>query len=155
MATAARQASGESGKMAEKNLPMGGDNSDDLPRTLRREREAREREAREREIRGQSFGPPDQAYTSPTPAGVYADDPQPAVVRRIEVPFVHLTMFFLKAAVAAIPALILLSVVFYATGKALQAYQPSLRLFEVIIRPVTSNAPTDPAAKMPPAPAKK
>ena len=39
--------------MTEMNFPLVGDDAhDDLPRTLRREREARERQAREREARG-------------------------------------------------------------------------------------------------------
>lgn len=93
---------------------MGGDTSDDLPRTLRREREARERDAREREMRaaGASFGPPDAGYShpsSPVPV-VYPDEAPPsATVKRFDVPFLHLVVFFLKAAVAAVPGLIVLA----------------------------------------------
>ncbi len=90
-----------------------------------REREAREREAKEREAREldrertgfpreagfpRDAGADDgaslraEAYLARTPTPVmYGDDPMPAAVRRFDVPFFHLMMFFLKAVVAAVP----------------------------------------------------
>lgn len=140
----------------DRDLPLGGDN-EDLPRTLRREKEAREREARERERRSQSsFGVPEPvAYPPAVAETVLADDAHPAVVRRFDVPFGHLVVFFLKAAVAAIPAMVLLTIIAWGGGQILKAVAPQWRLFEIKVTPVgdvrpQSNLPTltgAPAAK--------
>lgn len=132
---------------------------DDLPRTFRREREAREREAREREAaeRAQAereslpMGPTPQphpaaaAAASPTPAKdtMYAvPDPNyiatgeptmPASVQRIDVPFLHLVAFFLKAVIAAIPALILLTALLWIGGQALKTFFPWLMKAQILI----------------------
>lgn len=132
---------------------------DDLPRTLRREREAREREARERlaaeraqaEREQLSMGPShNTAHATPhapAPAPVAADDlyavpdafpaagevAMPATVMRFDVPFLHLVAFFLKAAVAAIPAVILLGVFVWGAGHLLQTYFPWLVKAQILI----------------------
>ena len=124
---------------------------DDLPRTLRREREARAREAREREARerqarerepvmsregegsGYSAVP---AYIGPRSGGVpfvYGDDPMPAAVTRFDVPFLRLVGFFLKAVIAAIPALVLLGTILWFAGKGLEAYFPELVRMKILI----------------------
>jgi hypothetical protein len=111
---------------------------DDLPRTLRRERDAREREMREREAASidEGFGAAGaQAY----PAQPYGYDYMPAghngvTVTRLRIPFVHLMLFFLKAVVAAIPALILLTVLLWGMGQGLKAFVPGLRHFEIIVK---------------------
>ena len=97
--------------MASVDFPlMADEGSDDLPRTLRREREARERAAREREAKARSatlthdFGASD-ARRSGRPAEALSG----TTVDRFDVPFGHLMMFFIKAVMAAIPALILLA----------------------------------------------
>lgn len=122
---------------------------DDLPRTLRRERESREREAREREAQFASQPYASQpAYTAqpvqPSAQAGYADYPQQdayaapmfsGTVNRFEVPFFHLMRFFLKAVLAAIPALILLTAVIIAGGLAFKHLVPGLRQFEIVIRP--------------------
>lgn len=132
---------------------------DDLPRTFRREREAREREAREREAadRAQAeretlpMGPAPQphpasaaaAATPPTKDAMYAvPDPNyvatgeptmPASVQRFDVPFLHLVAFFLKAAIAAIPALILLTALLWGGGQLLKAFFPWLIKAQILI----------------------
>lgn len=137
---------------------------DDLPRTLRRERDARERDARERELRDREAQM--AAYPAATPARLgtsdYAADvpplyPQSGTVTRFEVPFMHLVWFFMKAVLAAIPALILLTAVLIASGKALQAFMPGLRIFEIVVRtPDASPArAADPAKAQPTPPTAK
>ncbi len=116
---------------------------DDLPRTLRRERDLRAREARERKEReerardGRSFDalgdpPPYLARARPAPMA-YADAPVPASVHRFDVPFLRLAGFFLKAVLAAIPAILLLGVILYFAGKGLEAYFPELVRMKILI----------------------
>jgi len=111
---------------------------DDLPRTLRRERDARERELRERGTPDgeEAFG---QAGPQPYPPQPYGYDYAPAgdgsvTVTRLKIPFLHLVAFFMKAVVAAIPALILLTVLLWGLGQGLKAFFPALRHFEIIVK---------------------
>jgi hypothetical protein len=95
---------------------------DDLPRTIRREREARERQAREREATGAPPAPQierEAAYAMPAPAAG-------STVTDIDVPFFRLTTFFIKAVFAAIPALILLTALLWLFGQGLQTFFPQL-----------------------------
>jgi hypothetical protein len=120
------------------------DDSEDLPRTFRREKEARAREARERAAQERAAnpslpmgpegrsGPQPQIYAADVGPGV-ENPPFPASVRRIDVPFVHLVTFFLKAVLAAIPALILLGVVLWFAGAALETLFPSLIKMKILI----------------------
>jgi len=118
------------------NFPLMADGGDeDLPRTLRREREAREREARERQARQRNatlthdFGAAEvEAY-----AGAQME-PVPASVKRFDVPFVQLMMFFIKAVFAAIPALLILGTLLWFAGAALKAAYPQLVHTEILIR---------------------
>ena len=127
--------------MAEPNFgPIGDDPADDLPRTFRREKEAREREARERAARdkapsGPSLSPTPDAYVDPAPAlpPDLTAMAYPASVRRFDVPFLHLMTFFLKAVLAAIPALILLGVILWFGGHLLQALFPNLVKMKILI----------------------
>ncbi|MBA4171097.1 MAG: hypothetical protein C0511_00210 [Hyphomicrobium sp.] len=128
--------------MTDTNYPMTADGGpDDLPRTLRRERDAREREARERMAKEQreSFAP----HTGPgiadpfagTDAG-YANvpgEPLPAVVRSFDVPFLQLVGFFMKAVFAMVPALILLGVILWGLGQLLQNFFPQLVKMQILI----------------------
>ena len=118
--------------MAEPRFSMTAE--EDLPRTLRREKEAREREARERDS---AF----QAGPEVEPGYDYGADesyePETVTVSYLQIPFLHLMMFFIKAVFAAIPALILLVIVAYLIGETLQSYIPWMRQFEIIIRPPT------------------
>jgi hypothetical protein len=127
--------------------PLGDDSTDDLPRTFRREKEARAREARERAAQERASAPPSlsappkdmasgpapQIYASADVQPAIADMPFPAAVRRFDVPFMHLVTFFLKAVVAAIPALILLMVIMWALGQGMQVLFPDLAKMKILI----------------------
>lgn len=125
--------------MTDANFPLTADSDfDDLPRTLRREKEARARAARERERDGRGMdailGDPPSYLARGRPAPpIYGDDPIPASVQRFDVPFLRLVTFFLKAVLAAIPALILLGVILYFAGKGLEAYFPELVRMKIMI----------------------
>lgn len=124
--------------MSDANFPLTADSEfDDLPRTLRREKEARAREARERgRAMDTSMGsaPPymGHGHTHPAPV-MYGDEPIAAAVRRFNVPFIHLIGFFLKCALAAIPALVLLGALFYVASKGLETYYPELIRMKIMI----------------------
>lgn len=118
--------------------------ADDLPRTLRREREARYREAmqkaqRERDDNSELDGPGIAAALAPEPRFVVPDpitlagEAQPAMVTAIRMPFLQLVAFFLKAVLAAIPALILLGVILWGLGTLLQLVFPSLVKMRIFI----------------------
>jgi hypothetical protein len=114
---------------------------DDLPRTLRRARE----EQRERQS---TYSAMDDAYGSPTagepyaPAEAYGYDYGAAVgdgtvtVGRLQIPFTHLVAFFLKAVIAAIPALILLTGLLWGMGQGLKHFIPAFRHFEIVVKSV-------------------
>ncbi len=145
---------------------------DDLPRALRRERDARDREQREREQRerdaamaAQHQPYPQQPYPQPGSQTGYGPDvshhdyahpdqsslypmPGSGVVNRLEIPFLHLVWFFVKAVFAAIPALLLLTALLFAGGQVLKRFFPDLRHFEIIIK----SADQDGAAVARPAP---
>ena len=110
---------------------------DDLPRTLRREREAQARRAREKEFGEPVIKPPIEP-DSPAPRFepepvVDFDDPPEATVTRLDIPFVHLMLFFLKAVIAGIPALILLLAILWGIGEILTATFPELIKVKVLI----------------------
>ena len=120
--------------MSDHHLAMAADGGmDDLPRTLRRERDARDREAREREYQMSGAAPlMASERDSPMPPA-FADELQMSAVRRLEVPFVHLMLFFMKAVFAAIPALIILGVLLWLGGFALQSFFPQLVKMKILI----------------------
>ena len=130
--------------MADPNFgPIGDDPSDDLPRTFRRDKEARERENRERAAQrerqpapGPSLSATPDVYIEPAPASAepaVVGMPLPAVVRRFDVPFIHLVTFFLKAVLAAIPALILLTAILWLFGHMVQMFLPDLIKMKILI----------------------
>lgn len=126
--------------MSDRNLTLDDPGLDDLPRTLRRQREAKERASREM--------PPPAAVEREVQGPAQWDlppEPVPAIVRAIDVPFFRLVLFFLKAVIAAIPALILLTAILFGGGQLLKAYFPELRHFEIEIRPVGSALDPTPA----------
>ena len=119
--------------MSEPTLSMTAD--DDLPRTIRREREAqreareRERLAREREAAAAVSVPSidhEGAY------GVLASPP--ATVTDIDVPFFRLMTFFIKAVFAAIPALIALTALLWLFGQGLQTVFPQLLKMKIDVQ---------------------
>lgn len=136
---------------------------DDLPRTLRRERDARERE-REQRDRDAAMAAQAQPYPQP---GLQTQDygrhdypgadaypmPGSGVVNRLEIPFTHLVWFFVKAVFAAIPALLLLTALMFAGGQVLKTFFPSFRHFEIIVK--STDAIVKPAAVAPIVPTKK
>jgi hypothetical protein len=118
---------------------------DDLPRTLRRERdarqrqarekEAREKEARERETRDRTLSEAvatNHLYDAAVPTPISADPPEVAV-HRLDIPFFHLMRFFLKAVFAAVPALIVLAGMIWLGMQAVQIYFPDLVKMQVLI----------------------
>jgi hypothetical protein len=115
---------------------------DDLPRTLRRERDARERAAREEEerkrraTRTHDFEPmaaslAPASYAAPRLAG---SDAVPAIVTQFDVPFWRLMTFFIKAVFAAIPALIMLGIMLWLAGDVLRTMFPWLVKMQILIR---------------------
>jgi len=131
--------------MTDANFPLTADGDfDDLPRTLRRERDQRARQAREVKEREQqerdgramaaSMGDPPAYLSRGRPhTPMYGDEPIAAAVQRFDVPFLRLAMFFMKAVLAAIPALILLGAILYFMGKGLEAYFPELIRMKILI----------------------
>lgn len=130
--------------MTDINYALGLDGGqDDLPRTLRREKEARERELRERAAAASSEAvhpvaglssalAPD--FGANVPAHLAAGEPPvAATVTGLEIPFVRLMTFFLKAVFAAIPALILLTAVLWGAGHLLRLYFPELVKMQILI----------------------
>ena len=112
--------------MAEPSLSMTAE-EDDLPRTIRRERDAREREARERAAvvpTGPTALERNGDYTMPAPAATVTD---------FDVPFSKLMMFFIKAVFAAVPALLLLTAMLWLFGQGLQATYPQLLKMKILI----------------------
>ena len=107
--------------MSEPHLSMTAD--DDLPRTVRRERDA-QRAARERESTMASPVMEQDGYVQAGP---------PATVTDFDVPFAKLVMFFIKAAFAAIPAILLVLIMLWLLGQALQAFFPALLKMKILI----------------------
>ena len=119
--------------MSEPTFSMTAD--DDLPRTIRREREA-QREARERERLARER---EAATAVPTPSiehegGYGALAAPPATVTDIDVPFLGLMTFFIKAVFAAIPALIMLTALLWLFGQGLQTFFPQLLKMKIDVQ---------------------
>jgi hypothetical protein len=124
---------------------------DDLPRTIRREREAREREAREREARErqarEGAGPPPVPQIEREPA--YAAAAPGSTVTDIDVPFFRLMTFFIKAVFAAVPALIMLTALLWLFGQGLQSFFPQLLKMKIDVQIYSPQSAADfrPAGK--------
>jgi hypothetical protein len=110
---------------------------DDLPRTIRRERdaqrerEAREREARDREARDRQVAAPvlqregeGELEMPAAPAATVVD---------FDVPLAKLAMFFVRAVFAAIPALLVLMALLWVFGHTLQIFFPQLLKMKILI----------------------
>ena len=100
---------------------------DDLPRTIRREREARERQSRDREEREKAVAEAERgelALRAPAQAATVVD---------FDVPFGKLAFFFIKAVFAAVPALIVLTAMLWLFGQGLQAFFPQLLKLKILI----------------------
>jgi hypothetical protein len=57
-----------------------------------------------------------------------------ATVKRIDVPFFHMMRFYLKAVVAAIPALVLLTAICWGMGQAIKIFFPWLLKAQILIQ---------------------
>lgn len=118
--------------MAEPQFAMHSD--DDLPRTLRRERDARRQAQSFQQSHGGGSAAPSiadddkRSYVADHPA-----DAPPATVTGFDVPFLQLVTFFLKCAVAAIPALIVLGLVMFAMGQIAQKFLPWLVKMRIVV----------------------
>ncbi len=75
----------------------------------------------------------DRPSAAATVAAASPDQPYPATVHRFDVPFGHLVTFFLKAVIAAIPALILLMAILFGLGKAFALFFPDLAKMKILI----------------------
>ena len=118
--------------MSEPTFSMTAD--DDLPRTIRREREAREREARERQAREREAAMAASVPSIERDGGYGALASPPATVTDIDVPFVRLVMFFVKAVFAAIPALVVLTALLWLFGQGLQSFFPQLLKMKIDVQ---------------------
>ena len=98
---------------------------DDLPRTIRREREAREREARERETRERQAATSVPVLHRENEGEIQVPAPAATVVD-FDVPLAKLAMFFVRAVFAAIPALLVLMALLWVLGHTLQIVFPQL-----------------------------
>lgn len=129
--------------MTDASMPLMADSEfEDLPRTVRREKEARAREAREaRERRerernsftNESLGDPPPHLSRSSAPRIYDEPAASENSHRFDVPFAQLVIFFIKAALAAVPALILLSVALYFVGKGFGVFFPDLERTKILI----------------------
>jgi hypothetical protein len=117
-------------------MPMG----DDLPRTLRREREARERSG----LGGAGLGGmAGMAQPAPAPiASGYVPEPgmsdglvmSGSTVTDVRIPFFRLMVICIKLVLAAIPALLLLGGILWLAGHLLMTFFPWLVKLQILIR---------------------
>jgi hypothetical protein len=107
---------------------------DDIPRTFRREREARERAAAVPVPEVPKYDVPSYAAAHPQSYdAAFGSDVPPGVVKKFKVPFFSLMLFFIKAVLAAIPALLLLAAMLWAGGQVLTTYFPWLLKMKIMI----------------------
>ncbi|MEL6374018.1 MAG: hypothetical protein AAFR04_08610 [Pseudomonadota bacterium] len=117
------------GTMADSPYSISAD--DDLPRTFRR---AREEQARARNEDAFAMSAVDEPTAPLTPPEATGHDVPAGVVTSIKVPFFSLMMFFIKAVLAAIPALILLGALLWGAGQLLTTYFPWLLKAKILIQ---------------------
>jgi hypothetical protein len=138
------------------DTPYSADDGNDLPRTVRQQqKEARARDQVARDILNAPRQPyarePQVAARQATAGGAplaadmgrgqeYAQvqrlapgESPPATVTRLQLPFLHMMGFFLKAVLASIPALLLLMAILWGLGQLAQTYLPWLVKMRVLI----------------------
>ena len=103
---------------------------DDLPRTIRREREAREREREAQAAQATRYARSPPAID---PESAYAGAPA-ATVADVDMPFFRLMLFFIKAVFAAVPALIVLTAMLWLLGQGLQSFFPQLLKMKIDVQ---------------------
>jgi hypothetical protein len=106
---------------------------DDLPRTIRREREAREREARERETRERQAATSVPVLQRENEGEIQVPAPAATVVD-FDVPLAKLAMFFVRAVFAAIPAVLILTAFLWVFGHTLQVLFPQLLKMKIDVQ---------------------
>jgi hypothetical protein len=112
---------------------------EDLPRTVRQQKEAAR--AKARDYRTATYAPSpstsmDHDYRGSDyalPSSAPGDYPL-TTVARLQVPFMHLVGFFLKAVLAAIPALLLLTLILWGFGQLAKHYMPWIIQTEILIK---------------------
>ena len=117
--------------MPEPSLSITADEQDDLPRTIRRERDARDREAREKAAVVPTG--PTASTTLERSGGDFRLPAPAATVTAFDVSFGKLMKFFIKAVFAAIPALLLLTAMLWLFGQGLQQAFPQLLKMKILI----------------------
>lgn len=105
---------------------------EDLPRTLRRAKEAREREALGRSLENSAYRAPETGDFDMETTATHADDG--VKIALLKIPFLELMLFFIKAVFAAIPAMFLLGVLLWVAGDILMAYFPELVKMQIIFK---------------------
>ncbi len=100
---------------------------DDLPMTVRRDKARQERDA-EAAAQRQAARDAQEAAKA-----VRNAPPQPVAVRALRIPFLALVWFFLKCALAAIPALAVLIFAAWGLTEAGSTLFPALMKFKVLI----------------------
>lgn len=108
---------------------------DDLPLTVLRERDAREREARERQARERG---PTLAMPARDRVGFYSLGPAPqtagaVAASMLDASFVQLAAFFFRAALAALPAAVLVIGALWLAGHAFAVLFPALLKLKVLL----------------------
>ena len=114
--------------------------SDDLPRTLRRARD--EHEARERAASSPRFpaslkaamSAASEEATSAPDLAARTSPGDGVTVTCFDIPFGSLVTFFMKAIFAALPALMVLTVMLWTLGEVLQRYFPWLLKMRILIQ---------------------
>jgi hypothetical protein len=107
---------------------------DDLPLTVLRERDAREREARERQARERG---PTLAMPARDRVGFYSLGPVPQAAggpaSMLDASFVQLAAFFFRAALAALPAAVLVIGALWLAGHTFAVLFPGLLKLKVLL----------------------
>ncbi len=121
--------------------------ADDLPRTLRRAREARERGLDGGGDRSTGRGAQSAFVAQPVgPDATFSSDLSRSesvvlhgnTVTDIRIPFFRMMVFCFKLVFAAVPALIMLGVLLWLAGHALMTYAPWLVKLQILIRVPTT-----------------
>ena len=106
---------------------------DDLPRTFRREREAREREARAREAHEREADVIEPAFLRRDAPHQHRMIAEPANEGLLQIGFLRLMAFCIKAVFAAIPAILILAVLLWLGGQALATFFPHLPRMQILV----------------------
>lgn len=118
--------------VTDRNVSLSDPAADDLPRTLRRERDAQLRAQQQHHQQQQRMAQPQARAEEPHWSEPSA--PQRAVVTAFKVPFFRLMLFFLKAVLAAIPAILLLGAIIWGLGHVLMTFFPWLVKVQILIQ---------------------